>query len=152
MPLPEPVSQVVAGVHHSCAIRESDGTVVCWGSNAYPSRPGAFESISAGFITCGIRPTGQLVCWGGHGSYINLHNVPVGVFSQVAVGEHHVCALYAGDSSVVCWSDGATNYYGHHQIHLNEPFVSISSGDFLTCGLRADGTKRCWGRMVWNPR
>lgn len=81
--LPEPVTQIVAGGDHTCAVAKApagSGKVYCWGANDYGqlgrgaavgSAPFVvtgnlrFTSISAGkWHTCGITLDGAAYCWG----------------------------------------------------------------------------------------
>jgi alpha-tubulin suppressor-like RCC1 family protein len=101
-----PLSQIVAGGNHTCALT-SDGTPYCWGRNAdyelgdgtktyrYSPTPvvagegypfGSFGILTAGaFHTCGLTPEGVAWCWGdnvdwqiGDGTYDDRSNpVPV---------------------------------------------------------------------------
>ncbi|KAL1559260.1 non-specific serine/threonine protein kinase [Salvia divinorum] len=58
------------GANHTCAIRRSNGSVVCWGGNGEFSSSitngTSFESIVAGLnITCGLtRRNFSVICWG----------------------------------------------------------------------------------------
>lgn len=62
---------VSAGESYNCAIRSSDGGVVCWGYDHFGQVSGApsgvsFDSVSAGRNhTCAIRSSdGWAICWG----------------------------------------------------------------------------------------
>lgn len=62
-------SQLALGANHSCAIRQSNGSVVCWGSaeyNANEIQGVFFESIVAGSnFTCGLVSSNfSIMCWG----------------------------------------------------------------------------------------
>jgi alpha-tubulin suppressor-like RCC1 family protein len=58
---------VSTGRFHSCAIK-TDGTIVCWGSNALHRvrpPPCTFTAISSGpNNSCGVRTDGGVDCWG----------------------------------------------------------------------------------------
>ena len=58
---------VSAGEHHTCGVRP-DGSVACWGNDAYGKATppkGEFSSVSAGrHHTCGVRTDGSVACWG----------------------------------------------------------------------------------------
>ncbi|KAE9451497.1 hypothetical protein C3L33_16605, partial [Rhododendron williamsianum] len=63
-------SGLALGADHICAIRRSNGSVVCWGGNGeYTSNLTegiSFESIVAGFnFTCGLTTSDfSILCWG----------------------------------------------------------------------------------------
>ena len=63
-------SNLSLGGNHSCAIRESNGTVVCWGGGGEFSSNStngiSFESIVSGLnFTCGLVTTNySIICWG----------------------------------------------------------------------------------------
>ena len=68
---------------------------------------GPFVEVSAGGGGgCGLRADAALVCWG-VGFYGRGPDALDGVFTAVAVGDHHACALRERsddtDSNVVCW-------------------------------------------------
>jgi len=60
-------AEVSTSGDHACAL-QSDGTIVCWGTNSCgqslaPS--GTFEHVSAGECwSCAIRTSGKVTCWG----------------------------------------------------------------------------------------
>ena len=108
-------STVSAGGYHTCAIRESDGTIECWGANhAFPFPTGAtdapagsFSAVSAGvFRTCGLRSDSAIQCWG-HNNY-GENDAPAGSFTAVSAGLWHTCGLHA-DGAIECWG---SNEYG----------------------------------------
>ncbi|KAF5192664.1 Serine/threonine-protein kinase-like protein [Thalictrum thalictroides] len=62
-------SELALGVSHSCAIRRTNGSVVCWGAEEFSSNELeslSFESIVAGLnFTCGLTTRNlSIVCWG----------------------------------------------------------------------------------------
>ena len=84
---------------HSCGLR-IDGTIACWGSNAYgeaDASSGSFSAVSAGAAhSCGLRVDGH-VCWGWNSSPVADGS---GSFSAVSAGHWHSCGL-GTDGSVV---------------------------------------------------
>ncbi|MGH7270876.1 MAG: RCC1 domain-containing protein, partial [Polyangiaceae bacterium] len=80
--------KIVAGVMHTCALL-ADGTVSCWGTNAY-------GQIGDGRIGERVGPT----------PVVGLSGV-----KQIAVGWMHTCALLE-DESVECWGDNTFGELG----------------------------------------
>jgi len=65
------VKSLVAGSTHTCAIRESDNTLRCWGADSYsqvsgqPADLGAVKAVALGaWHTCAIDASGLIRCWG----------------------------------------------------------------------------------------
>jgi alpha-tubulin suppressor-like RCC1 family protein len=127
-----------------------------------------FTSLSAGELhTCGVTTSGDLYCWGGNGrGQLGINSRTdqarptasvTGIqFDSVSSGSSHSCALTA-TKDAYCW--GANDYgqlgtdshstddrlvpalaIGEHS------FVSLSAGNFHTCGITTDGAAFCWGR------
>ncbi len=66
------------------------------------------------------------------------------VFTQLAVGEHHVCGLEA-DGVAVCWG---RNDEGQLDVPDGMRFRQLTAGRYFSCGLRLEGTLACWGRAA----
>jgi alpha-tubulin suppressor-like RCC1 family protein len=126
------VKTVSAGNRHSCAVL-IDGKVACWGSN----------------------PDGQL----GEGTQISSFlpvNVPgINDAVDVSASMSHTCALRA-NGAVMCWGSGSSGNLGGVGPAVSsllpvavqglQDAVSISSGMFHTCALRANKAIVCWGQ------
>lgn len=138
--LPGPVSgltnvkAITAGSTHACALL-NDGTVKCWGSN---------DSNQIGNNDGGNDALTPVTVSG-------LSNV-IGI----AGGNAHSCALL-NDGTIKCWGsnfagqlgDGSTTTSGV-PVDVNDPgivYVAVASGADAnhTCGVRDNGTVRCWG-------
>ncbi len=135
------VQQLSAGNGHICALRLDDAEAVCWGrNNGGQAEPpaGAFEQISAGADTCGLRPDGSLACWGNCAN--SFCRPPAGPFVEVQVAGGHACALRA-DGTVDCWG---ADQWGRNADPPGE-FVQLSTGWYHSCALRDGGSVYCWG-------
>ena len=134
-------SAVSAGVAHSCGVR-TDGSVVCWGANAFGQARapgGSFSAVSTGQEhSCGVRTDGSVVCWGNNA--LGQTSAPGGPFTAVSGGWRYSCGVRA-DGSVVCWGNNDDEKASAPE----GSFTAVSAGAFHSCGLRADGTILCWG-------
>ena len=69
--------------------------------------------------------------------------MPEGVaFTQLAVGQNHVCGLRA-DGVALCWG---RNDRGQLDVPDDMRFRQLTAGRRFSCGLRLDGALACWGR------
>jgi hypothetical protein len=117
---------------------------------------------------CGIRPTGELLCWGSNSSGALGDGtttprgtpMPVGSstrFVQVTVGEDYACAL-SGRGETWCWGSNTNGQLGNgttiaspSPVRVPGPrLVSISAGYTTTCGIDITGDAWCWGRDLFN--
>jgi len=84
--------QLAAVMYHTCALM-SDGSVDCWGGNAYgqaTDQAGPYVQISAGDVhTCGLRADGTVSCWGKNDARTHgrerrpIHAVQLGLRTQL---------------------------------------------------------------------
>jgi alpha-tubulin suppressor-like RCC1 family protein len=91
------VAAIDAGRHHCVALRE-DGSVACWGYDAFgqcqaPPSSAPFRAIAAGFhSSLGVQEDGTIVVWG----EVDLHapEVPTGFGATTgsALGDFSVVA------------------------------------------------------------
>lgn len=149
-----PFTQMSSGAWHNCAIRTSDGSIECWGGNAYgQSKPPAyrFKKVAAGqHFTCGIRADsdpnndGDVACWGSN-TYFQAPAKVDGPFVDLAAGDLFACAKRA-DGTMDCWG-----YYLYGQ--NKEPtgkFSTFGLGDAHGCAVYSEGTYAgkwlCWGK------
>ena len=145
LPLPDDArfTQIAAGWQHACGL-QSDGTVLCWGSNRNGSLgiPDGLtlSRISAGVdFTCGLRVDGAIACWGRND--FGQASPPLGSFDDIAAGQNHACALANG--ALICWGKGFPD--GPQIIHEIPTFLStIQAGSGFTCGLTSDADMACW--------
>ncbi len=148
-----PVSKIVAGISHSCAMLVGDGGQLrCWG------RP-----------TNGQLGYGNLTIIGddeapGSAGFVDLGGLPTLV--QTEGGSFHTCAVIAG-GDLVCWGRENEGRLGYALGAFNEdvgddetpaewvaqfgpvlvggPVEGLALGFAHTCALLSDGTARCWG-------
>jgi alpha-tubulin suppressor-like RCC1 family protein len=160
---------VSAGGLHACGVT-TDGSVYCWGSNAYgqlgngtvtdESAPRelsgdlAFASVSAGgWHTCGLTTDDAAHCWGAndHGQLGNGGTTPAStpvsvsgaeIFQSLSAGRTHTCGV-AIDSAAYCWGTAPAAVPGGLSLQ------SLSAGQGHTCGVSTDGEAHCWGAGQW---
>ena len=124
------VNHISSGTNHVCAAKQ-DGTVWCWGYNAY----------------------GQL--GSGGSSNLNYAQQVSGLsgVSQLALGSLHSCALLSS-GSVKCWGYGGNGQLGNGaKSNSNTPLtvsgistaVQITAGSSHTCALLDNSSIKCWG-------
>jgi hypothetical protein len=139
-------SLLSAGGEGVCGVDEQGG-VKCWGpgpnvediANAVP--PGPFVAVAAYSLSyghaCGIRPNGELVCWGSSNEPLAKAPVTSG-FSRIATSNSLTCGLRNG-GSLLCWGTGTP------PDSLTGPFVDVAVSDAQGCVLSAAGRVSCWG-------
>ena len=168
-PADERFAAISSGGAHTCGLRP-DGTPLCWGANkpdvdygqTEPPQGERLVAVSSGWVhTCGLQPDGTPLCWGANTADVNHGQIepPRGEqFVSISAGREHTCGLRA-EGSAVCWGAGSPNvffdsvwlpprladgHFFHRATVPSERFVSISSGEFHACGLRANGHAVCW--------
>lgn len=123
--------EIVAGLYHTCA-RLNDGTVRCWGDNAY-------GQLGDGTNVRRLAPV----------AVPNLTNV-----GSIGAGAYHTCARLT-DGTMRCWGfndggqlgDGTTENRASPVVVVGlTDAVDAVGGIFHTCARITDGTVRCWGR------
>lgn len=133
----------------------------------------AMRSVAVGdSVACAISTQNHAYCWGDQ-TYGEVGNGiaspstsalpalvlgPLGqadVFTQVAAGRAHVCALDPGGLAY-CWGRDSTSQLGGgdgHRINSSTPipvapkiaFTSIVTGRDHSCALTSSGVAYCWG-------
>ena len=137
------IRQVSAGGYHTCAIKNTSGLILCWGSGSY-GRLGNSESQSKSYPVPAKNSNGQ-----------NLTGM-----IQVSSGIYHTCAIKA-DKGVLCWGNPDDGRLGHGSTTngtlapvtvagiggLGElsNITQVSAGEYHTCALKADKSVVCWG-------
>lgn len=166
---------------HTCLMR-GDGALFCAGQNDYgqcgvgtfvdvrmlAQVTGTWIAVGLGHHnTCGAQMDGSLHCWGenlhgqlGNGMSGTMMSVStpqrVGAltgWTAVAHGDHHVCAVRAGE--LHCWGFNGDGQVGNGmttdvlmplRIGTATDWSETAAGLEHSCGLRTDGTLYCWGR------
>jgi hypothetical protein len=132
------VTQVSANAGQTCGLK-SDGTIACWGQDAFTPPAGTFTQVRT---PCAISAAdATVVCWG--------QAAPAGNFTQISAGSGITCGVKT-NGFISC--AGAPNYCGSGA----DPWcpvcngantlsqVSVGGGQ-TACGLNTDGTISCWG-------
>ena len=132
---------LAAGSKHTCAILH-DGSVKCWGNNAY----GQLGIGNSGLATS--KNTPQLVNLGSNATAIAL-----------AAGSAHTCAIL-NDKSLKCWGRNSKGQLGlghaslkttPHPVNLgsNIKVIGIATGSLHTCAIlsnKSNKSVKCWGQ------
>lgn len=99
-------TQVRVATDYACALAAEAGQIVCWGQlepdlGQLAPPEGAFVSFDlASETACGLRPSGEIACWGDPTD--GRTEAPAGTFVQVDVSDTWACAMDA-DGGVECW-------------------------------------------------
>ncbi|XP_050385591.1 putative serine/threonine-protein kinase-like protein CCR3 [Argentina anserina] len=141
---------VSSGSGFSCGISTNGSRVRCWGTSASMAAEietgfgaTAMASIEAGANhVCGVNSTGSIVCRGNNDS--GQLNAPPGIYTSLALGDKHSCAIRASNQSVVCWGGGGGEFESN--VTAATSFQVIVSGSNFTCGLTTSNFSIiCWG-------
>jgi len=124
-------SAVSVGINHTCAIKQSDSSIYCWGFNYY----------------------GQL----GNGSTASS-NSPTNVntdtdWESLAAGGSHNCAIKT-DGKLYCWGENSSGQLGDNTnaqklaptlVNGDTNWARVQLGNAYTCALKDNGGLYCWG-------
>jgi hypothetical protein len=171
---------ISAGSRDACGVG-SDGTLWCWGDNTNADLVGApggglvapqqvgvdtdwaqvvasGSAVSEPVHHCGIKTSGDLVCWGdsGFGS-VGVDLARGFVFPPLTVGVsgpwtslstygYQVCGISQG--KLYCWgsvAEVATARNVPEPIGTDSDWKIVASGLGHACGLKTGGTIHCWG-------
>lgn len=138
---------ISTGGYYSCMI-DSDGSVLCWGSNdsgqtLVPPMLGRAHIISGGgFHTCAVQFDGEPRCWGDN--TFGQSRIPpnLGHVQTISAGDHHTCSIQL-DGNSTCW--GKNDFSQATVPPALGPISAISAGGFHTCAIQQDGLATCWG-------
>lgn len=139
-PMPQAKSCAMAlgaGVEHTCAVREDDGTVWCWGLNRLDQLGQLGENAAVD----------QLIP-------VQVQGTGLPKFTKVAGGGDHTCALDVG-GVVWCWGNNDAGQLGNNTaastqtpvqvVGLGGMATAIAAGDEHSCALVTGGKIACWG-------
>jgi cysteine-rich repeat protein len=138
-------AQISLGYYHSCAVGRDDA-LTCWGRDNEgqwaplngPDFATGFGAVAAGGnYTCGIRTSGQPVCFGlGEADWAVFGVETPGLALSVAAGSTNAC-LIRPDYTAYCTRD-AFDLSG-------VAVTALAVGQAHVCGLTLDGAVQCWG-------
>jgi alpha-tubulin suppressor-like RCC1 family protein len=185
--LDQGVSAVAAGNAHTWAVQ--GGAPFAWGHNYYgqlafggqltlndhnaqpvpamvTTPPPIATFAPGGGHTCGLTPTGGVVCWGANlsgqigngavGDRAGVSNV-VGLDTGIAAvesGDSHTCAMRAV-GTVACWGSNGSLQSGNFDPATNQPTpnnipgvttaIALAAGLSHNCAVVTGDTVKCWG-------
>jgi alpha-tubulin suppressor-like RCC1 family protein len=139
------IVEVVAGEDHTCAIRGTDGAILCWGRNDYAQFG---DALKGGGHTTPART----VDVGSDGGDKPYPPYPV----HLTAGKFSTCGVFSG-GQVRCWGENNYGQLGNGDTvpgpYVPSPYikglkdiVDLATNEH-TCGWRrGDQTMFCWGR------
>lgn len=150
------VTELAAGINHTCAVADEERHLYCWGNND-KSQLGSPQSVAEGSFTTryvAVAAGGTVTLTPGNTDPI-LRDV-----RQVGLGLQHTCALL-GDGTLTCWGAQADGRLANGEfddttkpspvLAFNEDFdtvqyaVALAVGDRHGCIVTRSGTVECWG-------
>jgi hypothetical protein len=150
-------TEVAVGHQHACAIRKSDGSLRCWGSNdlgqATPPTGAFVQVVAHDDHSCAIRTDGTIACWGK--DYRVLADPPAGKFTQLSASSHLFCGL-RDTGAVVCWGSYAPSLVNKiagdpTPVDIGGNYTSIVAASGAVCGFAADHKVHCERRLDSYP-
>ena len=135
--------QLELGSWNSCALKQVNGEIVCWGGNNADSKApvgSGYEQIAVGGShTCALK-NGLITC-AGFDAYGQATPPEISGVLKVVAGSYHSCALT--NTAVHCW--GAMPQDQPVDVpELTNPSNLFSSNNTV-CAMHDDGL-RCWGQ------
>jgi|GEM_PF-3064757 len=131
------IKGLCTGGYHTCAIRNSDSSVWCWGrNNSGQIGKAAGNPVTKPYKVPGIKTAQQITC-----------------------GKGHTCVLLS-NKTVLCWGNnevGQTGDYTLESHHMPKPvragvnnqvlknIIEVRAGDRNTCARDSGGELSCWG-------
>ena len=137
--------QVDAGQTNYCGLRV-DHTITCQRSSSYliflnhSTLQGIFEQVSVKwFKGCALKSGGSQQCWDSGGKYRPRTGLKVGDYSMSAEYGSHVCVLKE-NGNIWCQE----GFDDPDPRTVEGPFKAVAQMRRGVCGIRSDGTVRCW--------
>ena len=134
------VVQVSGGIFHTAAVL-ADGTVVCWGSNAFGSPSGLGRVF-------GTDVNGAPIASGTIGQRVQYLGAELTGIAEVRGGELHTVARRV-DGSVIAWGG---NEFGQLNVPAGLIATKIDAGSLHTLALTPSGGVVCWGACAGVPK
>ena len=135
--------QLELGSWNSCALKQVNGEIVCWGGNSADSKApvgSGYEQIAVGGShTCALK-NGLITC-AGSDAYGQATPPEISGVLKVVAGSYHSCALT--NTAVHCWG-GRPQDQPVDVPELTNPSNLFSSNNTV-CAMHDDGL-RCWGQ------
>jgi alpha-tubulin suppressor-like RCC1 family protein len=140
------VALSTGGPGRTCAIRQSDKALLCWGSNA---RGVLGRAVSTNPLPG--QETPSPVCTASQGC-------PLLIASAAGIGYQHACAITAG--KVRCWGANDNGQLGDRllvdrsvasmsrEVETAASVSGLAVGEYHTCALLVDGRVQCWGHKL----
>ena len=139
------IASISSGRYHTCAVREDNNALNCWGRPELASMPidikaERFETVSVSdYFSCGITAGNHVKCWGPTSLNEPDSNVPVppyelnqfhvpeefakADFIRVSAGPRHVCATQS-DGRVYCWGADANPGTPEIEIYIGRKIIN----------------------------
>lgn len=135
---------VIAGKVHSCGLR-GDGTVRCWGNDAFgqvsqaPTNAGFKSLHSGGVYSCAMRLDDTVLCWGYAAT--GVPDAPLSPLLSLVTGWDAACGEEL-DGVFQCWGNDTGGKYSPRP---SAPVLDLGIGWEQGCAILLDGSITCWG-------
>jgi hypothetical protein len=143
-PPPGEFTDIAAGDYHACGLRK-DRTIQCWGNNSEHQTEaplGEYHSVTAGSRhTCALSSENFAICWGNPSEGESVFTES---FKEIVAGTGANCGVTDTDS-LYCWGDRRPT---DPHLWATERLTKLAMGYDFLCGLRADGSAACFGRVI----
>lgn len=146
-----PYLDITAGDGVTCAIRQSDDHVECFGSgDPDPVTEAPELALMAvdihSYYTCGLDFDGEPHCWGS--PFVETPTDLGDGYVSIAVGAFHACALDES-GQITCWGldlnrQGGTEGNGQLDVPPGT-YAEVVTGGYFSCAVDRDDELPCWG-------